>query len=158
MMVDMEFTMPRVTRQVLDDGGVRLSGPKTWFVFYRLRPGVILVSAGGPDRDELGWAPMDELREDLTRFAPIELFIDGADVSGVSPAASEKWTEWLGTNRTSIKSCSILVRSKFMHVTVQVAKLFSRTGEMIRVYLDPAAFEEAIARAAPGFARLPPTQ
>src|SRR5262249_38633522 len=114
-----------------------------------------LVNAGGLDRGELGWAPMDELREDLTRFAPIELFIDGADVNGVTAAASDKWTEWLSQHRASIKRCNILVRSKFMHVTIEVAKLFSRTGELIRVYLDPAAFEEAIARSAPGFVRLP---
>jgi hypothetical protein len=151
----MEFTMPRVAREVLEDGGVRLRGGKAWFVVYRLRPGVILMNAGGLDRDDLGWAPMDELREDLTRFAPVELFIDGADVNGVTAAASDKWTEWLGKHRTEIKSCNILVRSKFMHITIEVAKLFSRTGEMIRVYLDPVAFEEAIARAAPGFVRLP---
>jgi hypothetical protein len=142
-------------REVLDDGGVRLKAGKAWFVFYRLRPGVVLVCAGGDDRGELGWAPMDELREDISRFAPIELFIDGADVDGVTAAASDKWTDWLGANRAAIKSCNILVRSKFMHVRMEVAKLFSRTGEMIRVYLDPVAFEEAIARAAPGYTRRP---
>ncbi len=153
----MDFTMPRVTRQMLADGGLKLCAGKAWFVFYRLRPGVILVTAGGADRGELGWAPMDELREDLSRFAPIELFIDGSDVSGVTAAASDKWTEWLRQHRAGIKNCSVLVSSKFMHITIEVAKLFSRTGEMIRVYQDPAAFAEAIARAAPGFARLPTT-
>ena len=148
---------PHVTREVIEDGAVRLSAGNAWFIIHRLRPGVVLMRAGGLDRGELGWAPMDELREDLRRFAPVEIFIDGADVDAVTAAASDKWTDWLGTNRAAIKSCSILARSKFMHITVEVAKLFSRTGEMIRVYLDPAAFEEAIARAAPGFTRLPPT-
>ena len=61
----------------------------------------------------------------------------------------------MARNRSDLKSVNMLVRSKYMHVTIEMARLFSRTGELIRVYLDPAAFEEAIARAAPGF-KLPP--
>jgi hypothetical protein len=152
------FLAPEVDREELKDGSVRLRAAKASFMFYRLRPGLVLVCAEGHDRGELGWAPMDELSQDLSRFAPIELFIDGVGVDGVTAAASDKWTQWLSENRASIKSCNILVRSKFMHITIEVAKLFSRTGEMIRVYLDEGAFEEAIARAAPGFTRLPPRE
>jgi hypothetical protein len=143
-----------VVREVIE-GGVRLSAGKAWFAFYRLRPGVVLVCAGGADRDDLGWAPMDELREDLVRFGPVELFIDGSDVNAVTTASSDKWTEWLAGNRERIQRCNMLVRSKFMQITVEVSRFFSRTDDMVRIYLDEAAFEEAITRAAPGFKGLP---
>ena len=39
---------------------------------------------------------------------------------------------------------SLLVGSKYVQMTVEVAKLFSRTGELMRVYTEPAAFSESI--------------
>lgn len=66
----------------------------------------------------------------------------------------EAWTEWFSGHRSALKSVSILTRSKLMHFTAEVVKLFSRTGELIRVYLDPEAFDEALQRAAPGARRM----
>ena len=41
----------------------------------------------------------------------------------------------------------ILAVSKFVHLTVSVAKLFSRTGELIQIYSDPRLFQAALDRA-----------
>jgi hypothetical protein len=42
---------------------------------------------------------------------------------------------------------SLLVGSKYVQMTVEVAKLFSRTGELMRIYTDAVAFSDAITQA-----------
>ena len=142
-------------REQLEENVVRIEGERCAFTYRRLRPGVVLIQITGHDKGELGFASVDELREDISRFAPIELFFDTVDVLGATVNVSEMWTEWFSAHRSALKSVSILVRSRYVHLTIEVAKLFSRTGELIRIYLDPERFEEAIARAAPGFTHLP---
>ena len=143
-------------RETLKDGSVRLRSPKCSFTYFRLRPGVILMRIEGDDSGEFGTAPMDELREDLSRYAPVEMFIEMDDTTGAILPVQEAWTGWFSENRSALKSVSMLTRSKYMHFTAEVVKLFSRTGELIRVYLDPAPFDEALQRAAPGFVRPKP--
>jgi hypothetical protein len=138
-------------RQVLEDGTVLLSAGDCEFRFRRLRPSVILIQINGRDKGELGTAPLDEMAEDLVRFAPVELFVDaGRVVSAVLPV-QEVWTEWIRDHRSALKGVSMLVRSNYMHFTAEVVRHFTRTGELMRVYLDPKAFGEALGRAAPGF-------
>jgi hypothetical protein len=138
-------------REVLKDGAVRLSNERCTFVYRRLRPGVVLLTISGHDKGEFGTAPMDELREELSRYAPVELFIEMTDTSGATVPVQESWTEWFSAHRSALKNVSILAHSKYMHFTAEVVKFFSRTGELIRVYLDPKPFEDALARAAPDF-------
>jgi hypothetical protein len=140
-------------RETREDGSVRLSSERCSFIYERPRPGVVFMRIIGHDKGEFGTAPMDELREDLRRHAPLELFIEMDESTGATLPVQEAWTEWFSHSRTALKSVSILTHSKYMHVTVEVAKLFSRTGELIRVYLDPATFDEALQRAAPGARR-----
>jgi hypothetical protein len=137
-------------REVQEDGSVRLSGECCSFIYLRPRPGVVFMRIIGQDKGEFGTAPMDELREDLRRYAPVELFVEMDESTGAALPVQEAWTEWFSGHRSELKSVSILTRSKFMHFTAEVVKLFSRTGELIRVYLDPEAFDEALQRAAPG--------
>jgi hypothetical protein len=143
-----------IQRETLKDGSVRLRSPKCSFTYYRLRPGVVLMRIEGDDGGEFGTATMDELREDLSRYAPVEFFVEMLPTAGAKVTVQEAWTEWFSQNRSALKSVSMLTRSKYMHFTAEVVKLFSRTGELIRVYLEEQPFEEAIARAVPGFARL----
>jgi hypothetical protein len=140
-------------RETLEDGSVRLANERCRFTYQRLRPGVVFLRIEGHDKGEFGTAPMDELREDLSRYAPLELFVEMDASSGAALPVQEAWTEWFSTNRSALKGVSILARSKFMHFTAEVVKFFSRTGELIRVYLDPAPFDEALKRAAPDFTR-----
>lgn len=138
-------------KKILEDGTILLESGGCEFRFQRPRPGVIVIQSSGRDKGQFGTAPFDEMAEDLLRFAPVELFIDAGHVISAIVPVQDAWTEWFSQNRSSLKSVSMLVRSNYMHFTAEVAKLFSRTGELIRVYLDPARFEEAIARAAPGY-------
>ncbi len=141
-------------RETLEDGSVQISNERCTFTYYRPRPGVVFLRIVGYDQGEFGTAPMDELREDLCRYAPVELFVEMEEITGARLPVQDAWTEWFSLNRSALKSVSILARSKFMHFTAEVVKFFSRTGELIRVYLDPEPFGEALQRAAPGFAGL----
>jgi hypothetical protein len=142
-------------QETLEDGSVRLSSEQCSFTYQRPRPGVVFMRIVGNDKGEFGTAPMDELREDISRYSPIELFIEMDESTGANLPVQEAWTGWFSTYRPALKSVSILTRSKFMHFTAEVVKFFSRTGELIRVYFDPEPFLEALQRAAPD-ARLAP--
>lgn len=140
-----------VQRDVLANGSVKLSDGQCSFVYVRPRPGVVVIRISGYDHGQFGTQTVDELREDLSRFAPVELFVDVQDAQGPVIPVQEAWTEFFSQNRSRLKSVSMLVRSKFMHVTTEVVKLFSRTGDLIRIYLDPTPFNEALSRAAPNY-------
>jgi hypothetical protein len=136
-------------RETLEDGSVRLSSTRCTYTYRRLRPGVVFIRFSGDDKGEFGEAPRDELREDLSRYAPVELFFEMDESTGANLPVQEAWTDWFNSNRSRLKNVSVLTRSKYMHVSAEMVKLFSRTGELIRVYLDPEPFLEALQRAAP---------
>ena len=46
-----------VTRELLDDGDERISAGKAWFVFYRLRPGVVLLCAALAELELSAYSP-----------------------------------------------------------------------------------------------------
>jgi hypothetical protein len=140
-------------REMLKDGSVQLTSERSSYTYQRPRPGVVFMRFSGDDKGEFGSAPRDELLEDLRRYAPLELFVEMDESTGANLPVQEAWTEFFSNNRSALKSVSVLTRSKYMHVSAEMVKLFSRTGELIRVYLDPVPFEEALQRAAPDFIR-----
>lgn len=140
-----------VQREITNDGSVRLWSSSCSFVYTTLRPGVMLVTISGDDGGELGPAPLAELDAEIARFGPLDLFVDATAATGAETAVSEQWTSWFRDNRARLARVSILAPSKLMHLIVSVAKLLSRTGEMIRIYTTAEPFEQAIAREVPGF-------
>ena len=110
-------------RETLEDGSLRLSGERCSFIYLRPRPGVVFMRIIGQDKGEFGTAPMDELREDIRRYAPVELFIEMDEATGAALPVQEAWTEWFSGHRSELESVSILTRSKFMHFTAEVVKL-----------------------------------
>jgi hypothetical protein len=48
--------------------------------------------------------------------------------------------------RSEVKAINVLSGSKFVHLTLSIAKLISGTGELMRIYTDKRSFEEAITR------------
>jgi hypothetical protein len=133
------------------DGSLRLSAEGCCFTYRRPAPGVVLIQIQGHDRGQFGQATTDELLGDLNTYAPIELFVDTTDVQAATGSVSDHWTAWFKSNRSALKRVTILTRSKLVHLTIEISKLFSRTGELIRIYLDPVNFERAISRSVPGF-------
>lgn len=99
------------------------------------------------DTGELGTVPMDELRGDVGHGKPIELFFDLTGAVGAAVPVQDAWGAWFAHHRAMLTGVNILVSGKYMQFTIDVVKLFSRTGELIRLYLDPAAFASAFARA-----------
>jgi hypothetical protein len=139
-------------RQERVDGSVVLEAEGCRFRYWRPRPGVIVLRIEGRDRGQFGNAATDEMRADLVRYAPVELFVDTADpLVGAHVEVQDHWTEWFREQRSALKSVNMLVAGNYMHFTAEVVKHFSRTGDLIRVYLDEARFSEALQRAAPGF-------
>jgi hypothetical protein len=139
-------------REALEDGTVRIADEQCSFTYWRPRPGVVVMRIEGKDRGQFGTAPTDELRGDVARYAPVELFVDTRDpLVSAHVGVQDHWTEWFRENRSALKSVNMLVAGNYMHFTAEVVKHFSRTGELIRVYLDDARFSEALKRAAPGF-------
>ena len=131
-----------------DDGGIRLSDGQCAFTFTRPRPGVLLLRIEGTDRGRLGTAPIDHVREEIGRFGLLDLFIDARSAGVASMEVSDAWTAFFHANAGGLRRVSILAVSQFVHLTVSVAKLFSRTGELIQIYSDAALFEAALAAAA----------
>jgi hypothetical protein len=122
-----------------------VGGDGTRFVVTRLRAGVLLLQISGDDRGTLGGAPFAELERALGRREASELFFDLRSADGAVADVRESWTGWFQHNRARLKRVSILTSSRFVNLTVEIAKLFSRTGELIQIYSDQLLFEQAMA-------------
>jgi hypothetical protein len=135
--------MTHSSRQVFPDGTVVLRGEHASFFFKRPRPGVVEMKVVGRkvDNGELGTAPMDELAGDLGHFAPVELFVDLSEAVGAMVPIQQSWAEWFARNRTALKVVHMLVQGSYMQFTAEVVRFFSRTDNLIRVYLDKGAFD-----------------
>ena len=135
-----------VQREVLEGNVVRYSDERASFTVLRLRPGVILLFGTGHDTGQFGDAPLSDFDAEIARFAPIEVFCDTSEVFNASQVVFERWASWMQSRRSNLKSINVLTASRFVHLTISIAKLISGTGELMRLYTEPRAFEEAIAR------------
>jgi hypothetical protein len=135
--------------QTTAPGHLRLSTPECSFVFRRLRPHALLVSISGHDRGELGTGPLDEIRMELLRSKPLELFVDARAATGAAVSVSNEWTKFFATHKHELKRVSVLVGSKVMNLTVAIAQHLSRTGNLIQIYSDPELFEARVAESSP---------
>jgi len=141
-------------RETLPDGSLRLREGGCTHTFTLLRPGVMLVRITGYDRGELGVAAFEPIDAELSDKLPLALLVDVSKAEGATRPVSDAWTEWFRTRRPHLKEVHILVASKFLDFIVNVAKHFSRTGELIQVHSDARRFEAAAGRLVPGLERL----
>lgn len=136
-----------VTREVLPDGRTRLSAGRCSFFYARLRPGALLVTITGLDSGQFGTTTLDEIRMELLRQRPLELFVDAREAVGAAVSVSDEWTRFFSLNREQLKRVSVLVGSKVVYLTVAIAQHLSRTGSLIQIYSDPEVFEGLVAAA-----------
>lgn len=129
-------------REELKGGGVRLFDARCSFTFRLLSPRALEVEIRGRDRGQFGPAPFEEIRVHLGG-TPLELFVDASQAEGPTSDVSDAWTRFLNREAPHLKRVSVLAVAKFVHLTVSVAKLFSRTGELVQVYSDPKLYREA---------------
>jgi hypothetical protein len=121
----------------------RLSTAECEFVFRRLCEGALLVTVRGYDRGELGTSPLDELRMELMRYKPLELFFD-ARAATAAVRVSNEWTQFFAMHRNDLKRVSILVTTKTMNLTMSIAQHLSGTGNLIQIYSDPTLFDARV--------------
>lgn len=136
-------------REILDDGSIRLTTKGCAFVYTRLRPGAVLVTITGRDTGELGSEPLDELLAEVKRYPPVNLYVDTRNATFAAAEVRDAWTNFFSVHRAHLRRVRILVGSRFLQLAIEVAKLFSRTGELIQVDADAPRFDEALAREAP---------
>ena len=118
--------------------------PGATMVLSRLAPAIVLISASGHDKGQFGEAPFVWLEREIGRHGPVEIYVDMREMFNATQTVADQWSEWIARHRSRVKRMNLLVGSKYVQMTVEVAKLFSRTGDLMRVYTDAPAFSDAI--------------
>jgi hypothetical protein len=137
----------RPEREILAAGAWRVAGSGCSFVFRRLRPGLLHVTVAGHDTGQLGSVPLDEIRAELDRHAPLDLFIDARDGLATSTAVIDEWREFFRRRRDALSRVRILVGSRYMQLTVGIAQHLSGTRDLLRIDTEAEAFAAALADA-----------
>ncbi len=130
----------------MPNGDIRIYDHKCSFTFRRLRAGM-LVTITGDDSGQFGPCTLDELRMELLRNRPLELFVDARRVVGAAASVSNEWTRFFSLNREQMKRVSILVETEGVHLTVAIAQHLSKTGNLIQIYTDPDIFDKRLQEA-----------
>ena len=139
------MTVPTsVERQTLPDGRLRLAAGKGSFTYERLQPGVLLVTVEGMDMGQFGTAALDEIRLEMLRQRPVELFVDAQAAVAVSVDVSREWTQFFSLNREHLKRVSVLAGSKAIELTIAIAQHLSQTGNLIQIYSDRELFHARV--------------
>jgi hypothetical protein len=133
-----------IQRESLPDGSLRLSVERCSYTIRRPRPGTLHIVVAGQENGELGRAPLGEVAAEAALHPPVRLFIDLSAITHVATAVSDDWTAWFRANRASIRRVDALVASVYLHLTVAVSQVFSRTQDLIQIHRDPATFAAAI--------------
>jgi hypothetical protein len=131
---------------VLVTGEVRFWTEDATTVVSTLAPSVILLTLTGHDRGGFGDSVFEELRRTIGLGGRLDIFVDTRDAFNATTTVSTQWSAWFQANRAALKQVSVLVTSKFVLLTAEVMKLFSQTGELIRIYTDAPAFSDSIAQ------------
>ena len=129
-------------KEALND--VRWEGIHFSLAIERPAASVVVMRFSGWDAGEFGDMPMQELAKDLVSNDQIELFIDAREVKGASIEVSGEWSQWLGKHKGSFKHISMLTGSRFIQVTANFVRRYGELGELMRIYTEPAAFDEAL--------------
>ncbi len=139
--------MATVTRAVSETGELHLSADACTFAYRRLRPGALLVTITGHDVGQFGTSTLDEIRLELLRNRPLELFVDAREALGPAVSVSREWTQFFALNRDQLRRVNVLVGSKVVELTIAIAQHLSRTGHLMQIYSDPETFNGLVAAA-----------
>jgi len=110
--------------------------------------GVLLVRFEGHDIGEHGKEPFRELERNFRNGnRSVELFIDARKGLGASVHVSGAWADWLNANRTQFRQINMLTGSRFIEISASFVRKFSALEELMDLYSEAGAFEEALERA-----------
>jgi hypothetical protein len=141
----------RFTRTIDSHGTVVLTSPGCSFRIVRPQPGIVVMSLVGHDGGQFGAAVFDELRSDVVRYPPLEVFIDLSAAVGATVPVQDQWSAWFAETRPALRAVHILATGAYLGFAAALVKRWSQTGELIRVHSDGAAFTAALQRAAPSY-------
>jgi hypothetical protein len=139
-----------IERTTLPDGRLQLRAGRCSFSYERARPGVFVVQIEGSDKGQFGTAALDEIRLELLRHRPLELFIDAEKAQMVAVEVSKEWTQFFSLNREHLTRVSVLVGSKAIELAVAIAQHLSRTGNLLQIYSDRELFDARLNAARAG--------
>lgn len=131
-------------REQQQDGSILLTAARCSFAFKRLAPGRLLVTISGFDQGQFGTATLDEISAEFMRCCPVEVYVDAREAVGVAVEVSREWTTFFARNRDKLKRVTVLVNSKFVHLTVSIAQHLSQTGNLIQIVADPQEFQQRL--------------
>lgn len=106
---------------------------------------VVVVTISGLDIGEFGSMPTARLENYFSDQQAVELFIDARRTRGASIDVSGDWAVWLGAHRSHFKRINMLTGSRFIEVTADFVRRFSRLEDVMRIYTDAKAFDKALA-------------
>jgi hypothetical protein len=112
----------------------------------RFAPGVIVLRISGSDVGEFGEAPMRALNDWLAGEEPVDFFIDARDVQGASIEVSGEWAQWLGRNKTNLRSITMLTGSRFIHMTAEFVRRFAELEGKMRICTEAKVFDRELSK------------
>ena len=124
---------------------VTLEGLHCVLTVERLAPGVVRIVFSGTDVGELGDAPFRELDARVAGPSPLDLFIDARAARAASVEVSGDWARWMRSRRADLGRVHMLTATRFVELSADLVRRFAGLEGAMRVYTDPAAFEEALA-------------
>jgi hypothetical protein len=135
------MTQRPLDREVLPDGSIRMTSGEAAFEFARPKTRVLVITITGYDQGQFGVAALDEIGSVLRVAAPLQLFIDARNAVGATVRVSQDWTSFFSRHQRDLAHVHVLAGSKMVELTVAIAGHLSRTGNLIKIYSDPAIFD-----------------
>lgn len=112
------------------------------------REEVVVMRLSGWDAGEFGDIPRNVIERHFASDKPLTLFIDAREVRGATTDVSGDWAQWLAKHRDRFCQINMLTGSPFIQLTANFVRRFADLGELMRIYTDAAAFDEALGEAA----------
>ena len=140
-----------IHREIQPDGCLCLHTPSCRYTLVRLRPGTLYMKITGKETGELGRAPLGEVAAEAALHPPLRLFVDMSGLSYVADSVSNDWTAWFKANQHAVRRIDVLAPEVFVRLVVAVSQVFSRTGDLIRIYTDADRFGTVLQESAPTF-------
>lgn len=126
---------------------MRLENEHGSITVTRPATGVVLVEFTGQDAGQFDVAPFVLLDKQLASRSQTALFIDARQARGASIDVSGAWAQYLAKNKDRFSCVSMLTGSRFIQLSAEFVKRFAEMGDLMRLYTDPAAFDEALEEA-----------
>lgn len=143
-----------VSRKVLTERSTLYSGARGSCVVTILAPGHVLLTLYGYNDGEVASHYYAAMEAEMHSAGFLVLFMDSREQSGISPEERERASEWTKKwQGKKYRSGHLLFKSRLLEMALAVVRLM--TGHVLIGYSRTEEFEEVIARAVPGFSRLP---